>query len=168
MLPLTRMSPLISFLSLETAALMSPPITVEFFQVGFLSVVETTYFAMLLNLSENSSPLRLGQACAKPSYVTRPSNSASLAISSSYLNLSPSSPRLNLNAHPPRPPSAPPGSAATPSRVMNSETTNLLILLFSFSPISRVINTSPIFLQEFCERPRENIGYDAYRGQPLD
>src|SRR5260370_7138918 len=53
-------------------------------------------------------------------------------MSSSYLNLSPTSPRLNLKAHPPpRPPSKPPGSEATPSRVMNSETTTLP-MFFSF------------------------------------
>src|SRR5216683_7271919 len=138
MLPLTRISPLISFFNLEIAAFTSPPITVEFFQVGFLSVVETTYFAMPLNLSENSSPLRDGQAWANPSYVTRPSSSASLAMTSSYLNLSPTSPRLNLKAHPPpRWPSKPPGSAATPSRVMNSETTTLP-MSFSFLVIGMV------------------------------
>src|SRR5207245_10346739 len=47
-------------------------------------------------------------------------------MSSSYLNLSPTSPRLNLKAQPPpRSPSKPPGSVATPSRRMNSDTTTL-------------------------------------------
>src|SRR5262245_13049203 len=77
---------------------------------------------MLLNLSANS-PSRDGQAWANPSYVTRPSSSASDCIVSSSLNLSPSSPRLISNVQPPYlKPSAPPGSSITPSSDTNSVT----------------------------------------------
>src|SRR5215211_208749 len=82
--------------------------TVELFHPGFSSVVDTTYFGIELNLSAKS-PVRDGHASAKPWYVTRPSRSASLAITSSSLNLSPCGPRSNWNAHPPRSkPSDPP------------------------------------------------------------
>ena len=72
----------------------STPITVELFHSGSSSVEETTYFGIVLNLSAKS-PSREGHAAAKPSYVTRPSRSASLDITSSSLNLSPSGPRSN-------------------------------------------------------------------------
>src|SRR5436190_16003695 len=49
-------------------------------------------------------------------------------MTSSSLNLSPSSPRLNSNAQPPRSnSSAPPGSSTTPSTVMNWETISFAI-----------------------------------------
>src|SRR5207302_5134479 len=57
-------------------------------------------------------------------YVTRPSRSASESSTSSYLNLSPSSPRENSNDQPPYlKSSAPPGSSITPSSETNSVTT---------------------------------------------
>ena len=42
------------------------PSTWELFQAGSVSVVETTYFGMVLNRSANS-PSRSGQASANPS-----------------------------------------------------------------------------------------------------
>src|SRR5688572_33468883 len=95
---------------------------------------------MLLNLSANS-PSRWGQAAAKPSYVTRPSSSASAPSASSSLNLSPSSPRENSKLQPRYlKSSAPPGSSTTPSREMNSVTTILPIRhLFSRSVRMRLL-----------------------------
>src|SRR4249919_3417179 len=124
-LPATRMSPACSAFSFATSSARSPRITTELFHVGSESVEETTYFRMPFILSANpASSLRSGQACAKPSYVTRPSSMASASSTSSSLNLSPSAPRSNLNAHPPcANPSAPPGSSITPSSVTNSDTT---------------------------------------------
>src|SRR5215216_3238854 len=122
-LPWTTMSPSGRCLSSETAFTRSSSSTVELFHSGSSSVDDTTYFGMLLNLSANS-PSRCGQASAKPSYVLRPSSSASLSIVSSSLNLSPSSPRENSNAQPPCAySSAPPGSSITPSTDTNSVTT---------------------------------------------
>ena len=101
------------------------------FHSGSRSVDETTYFGMLLNLSANS-PSRDGHASAKPSYVTRPSSSASDSIVSSSLNLFPSSPRSISNVQPPYlKSSAPPGSSITPSSDTNSVTT---ILPISITP----------------------------------
>ena len=66
-LPFTRMSPSCLSLSLATsAARSSPEITWELFHFGSLSVEDTTYLGMVLNLSANS-PSRDGQASAKPS-----------------------------------------------------------------------------------------------------
>src|SRR5580704_1047294 len=62
-----------------------------------------------------------GHAAANPSYVTRPSKSASASNSSSYLNLSPSAARSKSNVHR--------GSSITPSSDTNSVTTILLIVL---------------------------------------
>src|SRR4029453_5335285 len=124
-LPLTRMSPSISCFSLATAAGTSSAMTGELFHSGSRNVVDTTYLGMPLNLSANS-PVREGHASAKPSYVTRPSSKASLSMTSSSLNLFPSSPRSNWNAQPPRSQlSEPPGSSTTPSTEMNCETTTL-------------------------------------------
>src|SRR6185312_11210866 len=95
---------------------------------GSSSVEETTYLVELLNLSANS-PSREGQCFANSSKVRRPSRSASEPIVSSSLNLSPSSPRSNRNAQPPRSRlSDPPGSSKTPSSVTNSVTTTRAIL----------------------------------------
>src|SRR4051812_49047122 len=123
------MSPECSSLSFATAPGTSSLISVELFQSAESSVVDTQYFGMLLNLSAKPiSSVRSGQAAAKPSYVMRPSSRASAPITSSSLNLSPSSPRANLNAQPPwRVPSDPPGSSTTPSTLMNCETTILPI-----------------------------------------
>src|SRR5207247_3780379 len=75
------------------------------------------------------SPSRDGQAAAKPSYVTRPSSSASELRVSSSLNWSPASPRLNWKDQPPcRKSSAPPGSSMTPSSETNSVMTILAIV----------------------------------------
>ncbi len=54
------------------------------FHVGSLSVLETTYFGIELNLSANSFCID-GHAAAKPSYVRRPSSRASLSIVSCSL-----------------------------------------------------------------------------------
>src|SRR3954468_22338911 len=122
------MSPSCRCLTIAIASSRSPSSTVEFCQSGSLSVEETTYFGMLLNLSANS-PSRDGHASAKPSYVLRPSRSASDSIVSSSLNLSPSSPRLISKLQPPYlKSSAPPGSSMTPSSDTNSVTTILPIL----------------------------------------
>jgi hypothetical protein len=124
-LPLTRMSPSNFSLRPATSSATLSLITVELFHSGSSMLLETTYFGMLLNLSANS-PSREGQASAKPSKVTRPSRRASLAITSSSLNWSPSSPRSNLKAQPPRSQSSePPGSSITPSTETNCDTTTL-------------------------------------------
>src|SRR2546422_9588804 len=51
---------------LERLEPTSPFSTVELFQVGFVRVVDTTYFGIELNLSANSPSLD-GQAAANPS-----------------------------------------------------------------------------------------------------
>src|SRR3954451_6667776 len=117
------MSPSNSSFSFVTASPRSPSSTVELLHSGLLSVEETTYFGIWLNFSANS-PSRDGQASAKPSYVTRPSSSASASRASSSLNLSPSSPRLYSKLQPPYLKSSlPPGSSTTPSSDTNSVTT---------------------------------------------
>src|SRR5256714_6147926 len=122
-LPWTTMLPSSPCFSFPTSSATSPLSTVELFQSASSSVEETTYLGMLLNLSANSPSLE-GQALAKPSYVTRPSSSASESRVSSSLNLSPSSPRLNSKLQPPySKSSAPPGSSMTPSSETNSVTT---------------------------------------------
>src|SRR5262245_293150 len=71
---------------------------------------------------------------------------------SSVLNLSPSSPRLNSKAQPPRSkPSDPPGSSKTPSTVTNSVTTRLPI-----SPPLRLPTTTGRWLE--TNRPGCNPG----------
>jgi hypothetical protein len=60
------MSPSWRSRSFGTSVARSSPITVEFVHSGSLSVVETTYLGIVLNLSANS-PSRLGQALANPS-----------------------------------------------------------------------------------------------------
>ena len=60
------MSPPSASLSLATSPATSSLITVELFQEGSPSVLETTYLGMVLNLSANSPSLE-GQAAAKPS-----------------------------------------------------------------------------------------------------
>src|SRR4051794_6773632 len=122
------------------SSMSSSPITLVFAHVGSVSVEETTYFGIgfILSAKPTSSVID-GQAAAKPSYVRRPSSIASAAINSSNLNLSPSSPRSKRNAHPPRPPSAPPGSSITPSSVTNSETTIVLIMRIRPPPTGQLI-----------------------------
>src|SRR3954467_4392200 len=99
-LPCTYTSPLALSRTFDTASTTSPERTVVLFHSGSRSVEETTYLGMLLNLSAKS-PVRDGHASAKPSYVTRPSNSASDSSVSSTLNLLPSSPRSISNVQPP-------------------------------------------------------------------
>jgi hypothetical protein len=60
------MSPSSSAFSRETSAGRSLPMTVVLVHSGSLSVEETTYFGMLLNLSAKSPSLD-GHASAKPS-----------------------------------------------------------------------------------------------------
>src|SRR3954454_8608051 len=128
-LPCTYTSPLALSRTFDTASTTSPERTVVLFHSGSRSVDDTTYFGMLLNLSAKS-PVRDGHASAKPSYVTRPSSSASDSSSSSTLNLFPSSPRSISNVQPPYlKSSAPPGSSITPSSDTNSVTTILPISL---------------------------------------
>ena len=93
------MSPSISRLTLSAASARSPPTTVVLVHSGDSRVEETTYFGMELSLSANS-PSRDGQASANPSYVIRPSSSASDPSVSSSLNWSPSSPRSISNDQP--------------------------------------------------------------------
>src|SRR5258708_14327006 len=138
------MSPPGSAFSLVISATTSPRITVELFQVASWSpsVVDTTYLRMLFILSANSFCI-VGQALAKPWYVTRPSSNASLANSSSTLNLLPSAPRSNWNDQPPcSNASAPPGSSITPSRMTNSLTT-ILAMSFSLSDRRSCAGFSP-------------------------
>src|SRR5258708_25957702 len=131
------MSPLDSCLSFETRATTSPLSTVELFHSAFSRVEETTYLGMLLNLSANSFFMD-GQAAAKPSYVTRPSSSASLLRVSSSLNLSPSFPRSILKVQPAcLKPTPPPGASITPSSETNSVTTILPILILLHAVVSR-------------------------------
>src|SRR5918994_1166046 len=118
------MSPSSSCLSLEASETASPFSTVVLFHAGFSRVEETTYLGMLLNLSANSPSLD-GQAAAKPSYVTRPSSSASDSRASSNLNLLPSSPRSKSKLQPGYLKSSPPGASMTPSSETNSVTTIL-------------------------------------------
>jgi hypothetical protein len=70
---------------MATESARSPSSTVVFVHSGLVSVRETTYLGMLLNLSANS-PSRDGHAAAKPSYVTRPRSCAADARVSSTLN----------------------------------------------------------------------------------
>ena len=99
-----------------------------FVHSGSVSVEDTTYLGMVLNLSANP-PSRPGHAAAKPSYVRRPSSSASASIVSWVLNSSPSSPRSNSNDQAPRTKSSsPPGASITPSSDTNSVTTSLPIV----------------------------------------
>src|SRR5438094_3132665 len=73
--------------SLEISVARSPLIRRELFQSSFANVFEATNFGMLLNLSAKpSESFLLGQAAANPSYVTRPSRSASVVRSSLSLN----------------------------------------------------------------------------------
>jgi hypothetical protein len=66
-LPFTRMSPSPCSFSFATSSAKSPAeSTVEFDHSGFSSVEDTTYFGIVLNLSAKS-PVREGQAAAKPS-----------------------------------------------------------------------------------------------------
>jgi hypothetical protein len=83
-LPATRIGPPSACLSFATSAATSPPSTVVFSHSGSRSVVEATNFGIAFILSANS-PERCGQAAEKPSYVTRPSSSASASRTSSSL-----------------------------------------------------------------------------------
>src|SRR6059036_371074 len=125
------MLPSCSSFSFLTASTTSPFNTVVLFHSGSLSVDETTYFGIVLNLSAKS-PSRDGHAAANPSYVLRPSSSALESVVSSSLNLSPS-PRSISNVQPPYlKSSAPPGSSMTPSSETNS-VTMILAISVSFS-----------------------------------
>src|SRR5258708_15231003 len=136
-LPWTTMSPSNTCLSFETSVATSPLSTVELFHSAFSRVEETTYLGMLLNLSAKSF-FADGQAAAKPSYVTRPSSSASLLRVSSSLNLSPSCPRSILKVQPAcLKPTPPPGASITPSSETNSVTTILPILILLHAVFSR-------------------------------
>ena len=107
-----------------TSVARSPLSTVELFQSACVRVLETTYLGIAFILSAKpTSSVMPGHALAKPSYVTRPSSSASWPRVSSSLYFIPSG-SLNLNVQPPcRKPSAPPGSSITPSADTNSVTT---------------------------------------------
>src|SRR4051794_31728729 len=78
----------------------------------------------------------------------RPSSRASAAITSSSLNLLPSSPRSNLNDQPPYSKSSePPGSSITPSRDTNCVTTispiSSLLVLGAAPPGQRSVVATP-------------------------
>src|SRR5437867_5733169 len=126
-LPFTRSSPPSCFFNFDTDSAASPVMTVVLFHVGFVSLLETTYFGIEFILVANPwSSVRLGQAAAKPSYVLRPRRRPSADVTSSNLNRSPSSPRLNWNTHPPCfVCSDPPGSSMTPSTRSEDHTTIL-------------------------------------------
>src|SRR6476660_7533551 len=124
-LPATSMSPPGPSFMAPSSLATSPRMTVVGDQAGSSSVLETTiFFTALILLAK--SPVCPGHAAANPSNVLRPRSRASAAISSSTLYWSPSAPRSNCNAQPPRLKfSAPPGSSMTPSSVTNSVTTIL-------------------------------------------
>src|SRR5580700_4421545 len=135
-----RMSPANCSFTRATSVATSALITVEFSQVASaeVSVVETTNLGMLFIFLPKSSAPMDGHACAKPWYVMRPSSCASAAISSSSLNLLPSSPVLYLNTQP-----ASPGESMTPSTVMNSVTTSFpMMILRSVSILPHSIGAS--------------------------
>src|SRR3954449_1422692 len=75
MLPLTYRSPSASSFSRRMAAGSYGPMTVELFQVGSVSVPDTTYFAVSLKNGApgSSSAVRVDQAGSNISYVVRPS-----------------------------------------------------------------------------------------------
>src|SRR5215213_2821479 len=77
--PLIAISRSPDSLSSRTESATSPSSKVELFQSTWLKVRDTTYFFTLFMKSApgSSSLVRPGQACANPSYVTRPSSSAS-------------------------------------------------------------------------------------------
>src|SRR5881392_404665 len=134
-LPWTRIVPSVSSISLFSPPTTSPEMTVVFCHSGSVSVFETTYFGSALSLSANS-PSRDGQAAAKPSYVTRPRSVTSELVSSSSLNLFPSSPRSYSKVQPPCSKSSePPGSSNTPSTETNSVTTSLPIFALLWSKL---------------------------------
>src|SRR5919201_4629550 len=106
---------------------MSPLSAVVLVHSGSFTVEEATYLGMLLILSAYSPP-RDGHAAKKPSYVLRPSSTASASMSSWTLNLPPSSPELARPDQAPRPSvSIPTGSSITPSSDTNCDTTIRLI-----------------------------------------
>src|SRR3954453_21887964 len=88
---------------------------VELFQVASSSVVETTYLGIVFIRTANSPSTSsiLGHAAAKPSYVSRPSSSMSLASSSADLYAARSSLKYGIDQTP--------GSSTTPSREMYSD-----------------------------------------------
>src|SRR5688572_17812121 len=126
-LPWTTMSPVYCALSFSTSSITSPCSTVVLFHSGCSRVEDTTYLGIVLNLSANA-PSTCGQTGANPSYVTRPSRSASDAIVSSTLNSSPCGPRRKSSIQPTRSKSSVPlGASTTPSTEMYSVTTILPI-----------------------------------------
>ncbi len=71
------MSPSTVSLTRRTAS-TSPGTTVELFQVGSVSELETTYFGMSLKYDANGSSVLSGQYAAHSSYIVRPIRNALL------------------------------------------------------------------------------------------
>src|SRR5215813_6514722 len=105
-----------SRLSLAVSSATSPLIGVAFHSMS-VSVRDAPYFGIVFILSANGpcSCSGSGHEAAKPSYVTRPSSSASLANSRSVWSLASSSFQYGLVHPPTSAPSVPPGSCMTPS-----------------------------------------------------
>src|SRR5215472_8380404 len=115
-----------------------------------VSVRDATYFGIVFILSANgpSSCSGSGHEAAKPSYVTRPSSSASLANSRSVWSLASSSFQYGL-VHPPTSISpTPPGSCMTPSTDTYSAATIFptgisLLCAVSLNQVPGVTNMAP-------------------------
>src|SRR5262245_2146087 len=116
-------------------------------QSGFSSVRDTTYFAQVANGSCATSG---SNASACPTYVRRPSSTASTCSSSGVKCRAMMSSCQYGSVQPPwrKPPSvssfSPPGACITPSRLTNSETINLrivVLLLLSRRTRARTIDT---------------------------
>src|SRR3954467_16008192 len=101
MLPLTYRSPSVSSLSRRMAAGSYGPMTVELFQVGSVSVPDTTYFAVSLKNGApgSSSAVRVDQAGSNISYVVRPNRIAlqRLIDSASVSPIAGSKPKSNVH-----------------------------------------------------------------------
>src|ERR1700749_3413799 len=119
------MSPSISRLSRDTSLTTSPTRTVELFQTGSTSVVDTTYLGSRLSRSAHG-PRRPFHRRPKKSSLLRPSNTASALIASSYsvvAHASRSASLISSNQPPRVKPCSPVGSWSTPSCVTFSLTT---------------------------------------------
>src|SRR5262249_16669405 len=124
----------------------SPRIGVAFHSMS-VSVRDATYFGIVFILSANgpSSCSGSGHAAAKPSYVTRPSSSASLANSRSIWSLASLSSQYGLVHPPTSAPCVPGGSCMTPSTDTYSAATIFPIRTSTLGAVSlnRVLGGGP-------------------------
>src|SRR4029450_12544134 len=118
-----------SCFSLRTASATSPSTSVAFHSSGSTKVVEATYFGREFILTAHSPSVSSieGHAAAKPSYVARPSKSASLAKSWSDWYFASSSLKYAFDQPPSSISPTPPGSCITPSTVTYSAATTRLM-----------------------------------------